>query len=71
MDDQVECASAIAEVWTFLDGECTDETLARLCEHLRACPGCLRHYALEGRIKKVIATKCGGEKAPERLRRWR
>ena len=26
-------------------------------------------HELEGRIKKLIATKCGGDKAPERLRR--
>jgi mycothiol system anti-sigma-R factor len=68
-DDAVECASVLAEVWTFLDGECTDETLARLCRHLEVCESCLHHYALEGRIKKLIATKCGGDKAPERFRR--
>jgi mycothiol system anti-sigma-R factor len=62
------CAQVIAEVWTLLDGECTEETRARLRQHLEACPGCLQHYGLEERIKGLIANKCRGETAPERLR---
>ncbi len=62
------CAEVIAEVWTLLDGECTPETRQKLRKHLEACPGCLKHYGLEERIKLLIATKCQGEKAPEGLR---
>jgi len=58
----------IAEVWTLLDGECTPDTRDRLRRHLEECPACLRYYGLEERVKRLIATKCGGEKAPERLR---
>ncbi len=64
----VGCAEVIAEVWTLLDGECTPESRETLRQHLEACPGCLRHYGLEERIKVLIATKCKGEKAPEGLR---
>ena len=70
-NEAVECATVIAEAWTFLDGECTDDTRAWVCQHLQACEGCLSHYALEGRIKNLIATTCGGDTAPERLRRPR
>ena len=66
--DDVECAAVIAEVWTLLDGECTPESRDKLRQHLEACPDCLRHYGLEERIKLLIAKKCGGERAPERLR---
>jgi mycothiol system anti-sigma-R factor len=66
--DEAECAAVMAEVWTLLDGECTPETRDKLRHHLEACPGCLRHYGVEERIKKLIARKCGGEKAPEWLR---
>ena len=62
------CAEVIAEVWTLLDGECTPQTRERLRHHLEACPGCFKHYGLEERIKALVATKCGGEKAPEGLR---
>ncbi|KZS61805.1 MAG: mycothiol system anti-sigma-R factor [Mycobacterium pseudokansasii] len=64
----VGCAEVIAEVWTLLDGECTAETRQKLRQHLEDCPGCLKHYGLEERIKLLIATKCKGEKAPEGLR---
>jgi anti-sigma factor (TIGR02949 family) len=62
------CAEVIAEVWTLLDGECTPETREKLRQHFEACPGCFQQYGLEERIKAVIATKCGGEKAPESLK---
>ncbi len=54
----------IAEVWTLLDGECTAETRDKLRHHLDECPTCLRHYGVEERVKKLLSTKCGGEKAP-------
>ena len=63
-----ECAAVIAEVWTLLDGECTAERDEKLRHHLEECPGCLRHYGVEERIKSLIAAKCGGDKAPEGLR---
>jgi mycothiol system anti-sigma-R factor len=64
-----ECAAVMAEVWTLLDGECTSDTRDKLRLHLEECPGCLRYYGVEERIKTLIARKCGGEKAPESLRR--
>ncbi|MCI4676784.1 mycothiol system anti-sigma-R factor [Candidatus Mycolicibacterium alkanivorans] len=65
--DHPECAAVIAEVWTLLDGEATPETRERLRHHLEDCPACLRHYGVEERIKKLIAVKCSGEKAPQCL----
>ncbi|MBW0013807.1 mycothiol system anti-sigma-R factor [Mycobacterium sp.] len=62
------CAEVIAEVWTLLDGECTAEKREKLRQHFEACPGCFQHYGIEERIKTLIATKCGGEKAPQGLR---
>lgn len=63
-----DCAEVVAEVWTLLDGECTPETRDKLRQHLQECPGCLRQYGLEERIKALIARKCGGETAPRGLR---
>ena len=66
-DGHTDCALVIAEVWTLLDGEVTDDKRDRLQQHLDQCPACLRHYGVEERIKKLIATKCSGEKAPAYL----
>lgn len=62
-----DCAVVIAEVWTLLDGECTDDSRDRLQRHLEDCPACLRHYGVEERVKALIAAKGSGEKAPEYL----
>lgn len=59
-----DCAVVIREVWAMLDGEVTDDERERLRRHLDQCPACLRHYGVEERIKKLIATKCSGERAP-------
>ena len=67
--DHPECATVIAEAWTLLDGECTDDTRDKLRHHLDECPACLRYYGVEERIKSLIASKCSGEKAPEGLRK--
>jgi anti-sigma factor (TIGR02949 family) len=64
----VGCAEVIRQVWLLLDGECTPNTREMLRQHLEACPECFQHYGIEERIKAVIATKCGGEKAPQGLR---
>jgi mycothiol system anti-sigma-R factor len=63
-----DCAAVVAEVWMLLDGECTPENRDRLKRHLDECPACLRHYGVEERVKRLIAKKCSGEKAPDRLR---
>jgi mycothiol system anti-sigma-R factor len=65
-NDSDECARVVTETWTFLDGECSAETYTRVCQHLSACESCVDHYALAGRFKIVIATKCGGDRAPDR-----
>ena len=62
-----DCAVVIRQVWALLDGEVNDQTRDELRHHLDHCPACLRHYGVEERIKRLIATKCSGEKAPTYL----
>jgi mycothiol system anti-sigma-R factor len=66
-DGHADCSLVIRQVWTLLDGEVTDGSRDELRRHLEQCPACLRHYGVEERIKKLIATKCSGEKAPAYL----
>ena len=66
-DGHTDCAVVIREVWALLDGEVTDNERERLRRHLDHCPACLRHYGVEERIKKLIAAKCSGERAPSYL----
>jgi anti-sigma factor (TIGR02949 family) len=66
-DGHADCSLVIRQVWALLDGEVTDGGRDELRRHLEQCPACLRHYGVEERIKKLIATKCSGEKAPAYL----
>ena len=66
-DGHTDCAVVIREVWAMLDGEVTVDERERLRLHLDQCPACLRHYGVEERIKRLIATKCSGDKAPSYL----
>ena len=66
-DGHTDCSVVIREVWAMLDGEVTDSERERLRQHLDECPACLRHYGVEERIKRLIASKCSGDKAPSYL----
>jgi anti-sigma factor (TIGR02949 family) len=67
---RVDCASATARTWQFLDGECTPELDRALVEHIVRCRDCWDGFVAEARMKRIVATKCAGERAPERLRRY-
>ena len=66
-EGHTDCSIVIRQVWALLDGEVTEDTHDELQQHLNQCPACLRHYGVEERIKRLIATKCSGDKAPTYL----
>jgi len=63
-----DCAEVLAEVWSFLDHECDESRRALLAQHLDECGPCLAEYGLDEKLKKLLATKCGGDKAPADLK---
>ena len=65
---ETNCSEVLAEVWLFLDQECNEDRRALLAQHLDECRPCLAEYGLEGKLKKLLATKCGGEHAPTGLK---
>jgi mycothiol system anti-sigma-R factor len=58
-----DCSEVLAEVWLFLDDECDEHRRALLAQHLDECSPCLAQYGLDEKLKKLLATKCGGEHA--------
>ena len=65
---ETNCAEVLAEVWLFLDHEC-DASRRRLLErHLDECTPCLAEYGLDEKLKKLLATKCAGDRAPAELK---
>jgi mycothiol system anti-sigma-R factor len=65
---ETDCAEVLAEVWLFLDHECDEERRALLARHLDECGPCLAEYGIDEKLKRLLATKCGGEHAPDGLK---
>lgn len=41
---QTPCDEVIAQLWAYLDGELTDETMAEMREHLDLCSCCFPQF---------------------------
>lgn len=65
---ETDCSEVLAEVWLFLDQECDKERRSLLAQHLDECQPCLAEYGIDEKLKKLLATKCGGEHAPAGLK---
>jgi mycothiol system anti-sigma-R factor len=63
-----DCSEVLAEVWLFLDDECDQGRRELLRQHLDECSPCLAQYGLDEKLKKLLASKCGGEQAPSGLK---
>jgi mycothiol system anti-sigma-R factor len=58
----------LAEVWLFLDHECDGSRRELLQQHLDECSPCLEQFGIDEHLKVLLASKCGGEHAPETLK---
>jgi len=61
------CDEALKELYTFLDGELTDQRRIQIAHHLDDCSPCLEVYDFEAELRMVIARKCR-DSVPESLR---
>ena len=68
MDVDSECTGVLHDVWLFLDDEMDPENRAKVQQHLDECSPCLVEAGLDEKLKDLLHRKCGGERAPERLR---
>jgi mycothiol system anti-sigma-R factor len=65
---ETDCSEVLAEVWLFLDHECDAARRKLLERHLDECQPCLAEYGLDEKLKKLLATKCAGDRAPAELK---
>ncbi|WP_148574668.1 mycothiol system anti-sigma-R factor [Nocardioides caldifontis] len=62
-----DCATALANMFFFLDHELAKADEDEIQRHLADCTPCLRKYDLERTVKTLVARSCT-ERAPEALR---
>lgn len=65
--EELDCSAVLADIFLLLDDECDQDAAVRLQGHLRECPSCLEHYAVQRELKALLRRKCS-EAAPEGLR---
>jgi mycothiol system anti-sigma-R factor len=61
------CEEALAELYTFLDGELTEAKREAIASHLEGCNPCVEVFDFEAELRMVISAKCT-EAVPESLR---
>jgi mycothiol system anti-sigma-R factor len=65
---ETDCREVLAEVYLYLDLECSDERRDLIRSHLDECSPCLREYGIEHEVKALVARCCGDEVAPLELK---
>ena len=67
----MDCDEVLADVYLYLDDESDREVRQRIRAHLDDCAPCLREFGLEQDVKSLVARSCGGDVAPDSLKRSR
>jgi mycothiol system anti-sigma-R factor len=63
---QVDCEEAVHELYTYLDGELTEERREEIRIHLDYCGPCGGAAEFEAELRKVIANRCK-DRVPDSL----
>ncbi len=63
-----DCSEALAEIYTYLDGELTDQKRALIAGHLERCNPCIEAFDFEAELRMVISTRARNDEVPETLR---
>jgi mycothiol system anti-sigma-R factor len=66
--EPTDCEAALAEIYTYLDGELTDEKRLLIAGHLEGCNPCIEAFDFEAELRMVISTRCRNDDVPETLR---
>ena len=64
---ETDCEQALAELYTYLDGELTEAKRTRIAAHLEGCNPCFEAFDFEAELRMVISRRCH-EEVPDTLR---
>ncbi|HUO52576.1 MAG TPA: zf-HC2 domain-containing protein [Gemmatimonadaceae bacterium] len=65
----MDCSQAVHQLWDYLDGELTDEKMAEVRAHLKACKGCFPHFDFEEAFLEAVRKSRAETACPDALRR--
>jgi anti-sigma factor (TIGR02949 family) len=64
----IDCHSALKQIWDFLDLELTQERMAEVRKHLTTCQHCLPHHDFARRFLDALQATREGKVTPVELR---
>ena len=62
-----ECQEVLTRLYTFLDGELTEERRIKIRRHLDDCSPCLEAYEFEAELRQMVANRLR-DRVPDALR---
>lgn len=65
----MDCLDVVRQLWEYLDGELTDETMAAIREHLAQCRQCYPQFDFERAFLEAVAATRRENPAPQLVRR--
>jgi mycothiol system anti-sigma-R factor len=63
----VDCDETIERLYTYLDGELTEQRRVEISRHLDLCGPCVGAYGFESELRKLVANRCQ-DRVPDALR---
>lgn len=66
-EHEVDCNETLYRLYTFLDGELTEDRRQEIQRHLDDCPPCFEAFDFEAELRTVVAHRCK-DRVPESLR---
>jgi len=63
----VGCDETIERLYTYLDGELTEQRRIEIARHLDLCGPCVGAYGFEAELRKLVANRCQ-DRVPDALR---
>lgn len=66
-DQTPDCRQALAELFSYLDGEIGDDERVQVSHHLDRCSDCLETFEFHHELRALVAQRCRTE-APDSLK---
>jgi anti-sigma factor (TIGR02949 family) len=66
--ESIDCRSAMLQLYDYLDGELSEETMQVIRQHLQSCAPCFKHASFEQDLLAVLAAGWQNVAASSELR---
>ncbi|HXF83743.1 MAG TPA: mycothiol system anti-sigma-R factor [bacterium] len=65
---ELDCEQVLEQVWSYLDGELSEDAYLEIQAHVAECEGCGSKYDFQRRLIELIERKCREGPIPAELK---